>query len=158
MPFDFLILNKDNSIFCLIEVDGVYHSKLIGKNAEERLEKRQMIDKIKNKYCKDNNIPLLRINYLQFKNIEEILKQYLIIKNPIPEPLILNDIQEEYDDDFEEDYYDDIYSVYQIDVITDYFLRGDLEGLEKTLEDEEEDAGDEEDNDYEEESEELIFM
>ena len=32
-------------------------------------------DDIKNKYCKDNGINLLRISYKDMKNINEIIKQ-----------------------------------------------------------------------------------
>ena len=40
-------------------------------------------DGIKNNYCKNNNIPLLRIPYWEFNNIEKILENTLasIIKN-----------------------------------------------------------------------------
>ena len=37
----------------------------------------QYHDKLKNKYCKKNNIPLIRIPYWQFDKIEQILDKWL---------------------------------------------------------------------------------
>ena len=34
-------------------------------------------DEIKNKYCKDNNIPLLRIPYWDKKHIKSIISKYM---------------------------------------------------------------------------------
>lgn len=43
----------------------------------ENFKTVQYHDAIKNKYCEDNNIKLLRIPYWDFDNIEEILKKEL---------------------------------------------------------------------------------
>lgn len=66
-----------------IEYDGQQHYELVryyGSNIEENkciLKKVQEHDKIKNKYCKDNNINLLRIPYWETKNIETIINNHL---------------------------------------------------------------------------------
>jgi len=82
--FDFIIFEDENKtiIKMIIEYDGEFHYKAIKlhknepiKYAEERLRKQQYHDKMKNEYCKNNNIPLLRIPYWEFDNIEEILKR-----------------------------------------------------------------------------------
>ena len=44
------------------------------------LEIVQKRDSIKTKYCKDNNIKLIRIPYWDFKNIDTILTKELIEK------------------------------------------------------------------------------
>ncbi|MCB2315620.1 hypothetical protein [Clostridium tagluense] len=42
-----------------------------------KLKQQQLHDKIKNNYCKDNNINLIRIPYWEKNNIEQILKSAL---------------------------------------------------------------------------------
>ncbi|MBD8839502.1 hypothetical protein IFU39_16950 [Paenibacillus sp. CFBP 13594] len=75
LPFDFAVLDKCNMIMCLIEFDGEFHYRpMMG---EERLQYIQHNDKIKDDYCKDNNIPLIRIPYWEFKNIDSILTERL---------------------------------------------------------------------------------
>jgi hypothetical protein len=75
--FDFYI--PSNNI--LIEFDGQQHFKPVrfngmSKNKAIRLFKQiQVNDALKNKYCIDNNIPLLRISYKDFKRIPEILSE-----------------------------------------------------------------------------------
>lgn len=68
----------------LIEFDGQSHSECVnysGQLSEEvmktRLERVQELDKIKNKYAKDNNLTLLRIPYTEFENIPQILSEHL---------------------------------------------------------------------------------
>lgn len=79
LPFDFYI--PDHNL--CIEYDGEQHFKPInfsGKGDEwalNQLSITQMHDNIKNQYCKDNNIRLLRIPY--FKNIESELEHFLFI-------------------------------------------------------------------------------
>ncbi len=61
-----------------IEFDGMQHFKSIdyygGDNTFNIIKKR---DGIKNKYCSENNINLLRIPYYDFKNIKVILESNL---------------------------------------------------------------------------------
>lgn len=74
LPFDFHIKEKD----ILIEYDGIQHFEKRFNMTEKQFKLRQKLDKIKDKYCKDNNIYLVRIPYTEFNNIEEIL-----IKNKV---------------------------------------------------------------------------
>lgn len=70
----------------LIEYDGEHHFSPVdfaGKGeewAKELFGYTQHNDQIKSQYCKDNNIPLLRIPYWDLDNIEKILKNHL---NPV---------------------------------------------------------------------------
>jgi len=58
-----------------VEYDGIQHYKSVEHfGGEERLKYTKQNDKIKNKYCKENDIKMLRIAYTQFKNIENILE------------------------------------------------------------------------------------
>lgn len=82
--FDFYIPNYN---LC-IEFDGEQHFKKVnwtGKMAEEQMEENlksnQLRDKIKNDYCKNNKINLLRIKYDE--DIEEKLTEYFKILNKI---------------------------------------------------------------------------
>jgi hypothetical protein len=74
LRFDFY-LNKLNTI---IEYDGKHHFlpvKYYG--GEKYLESVKINDEVKNQYCINNNIKLIRIPYTQLKKIPEILKKEL---------------------------------------------------------------------------------
>lgn len=77
LPFDFYLPQYN---IC-IEYDGEQHFEPVdfgGEGPIIALQKFKIIqrhDAIKNKYCEENNIPLLRIPY--FKNIEEELNNFL---------------------------------------------------------------------------------
>jgi very-short-patch-repair endonuclease len=72
LRFDFYL--PDYNI--LIEYDGRQHFEVVGIwGGIEELERRKFNDKIKNKYCIKNGIPLLRISHLE--NIENKLNEYL---------------------------------------------------------------------------------
>jgi len=80
LPFDFYLPD----INFTIEIDGEHHFYPVnfGQGEEESKEefKRRVIkDEIRNKYCQDNNIKLLRIPYWDFDKIETILKEHDII-------------------------------------------------------------------------------
>lgn len=64
--FDFYINNQ-----YLIEYDGEqhFHAKKTGWATPENFEKTQQRDKIKNQWCKDNNIPLIRIPYTHYDDL-----------------------------------------------------------------------------------------
>lgn len=70
--FDFFINNT-----YLIEYDGETHykSNLHGWHTEEQLQAQLERDAIKNQWCKENNIPLIRIPYTHLKDlcIEDLL-------------------------------------------------------------------------------------
>ncbi len=74
LPFDFYIPNHN----ILIEYDGAWHfeQKAYSKKTKDTLTDSQYRDSIKNRYCEDNNIRLLRIPYWDFNNIETILDNY----------------------------------------------------------------------------------
>lgn len=70
LPFDFY-LPKYNLV---IEYDGELHFK---ETALFDLKAQQKRDNIKNEFCKENNINLLRIKYSDFDNLENIIINYL---------------------------------------------------------------------------------
>lgn len=74
LPFDFYL----PSINTCIEYDGEQHYKPINFfGGLNKFKKNQYNDSIKNQYCKDNNITLLRIKYDE--NAEKILDNFLYI-------------------------------------------------------------------------------
>jgi hypothetical protein len=76
LPFDFQIFTKEGYFLC--EYHGIQHYKSIKFfGGDEQFKLRKKLDKIKLKYCKDNNIPLLVIPYWDFDNIESILQNAL---------------------------------------------------------------------------------
>jgi hypothetical protein len=63
LRFDFAIF-KDNQLSHLIEFDGRQHNNNYTPwNSKETLQERQERDNLKNKYCQDKNIKLIRIPY-----------------------------------------------------------------------------------------------
>lgn len=79
LPFDICVLDND-TIVCLIEIDGIQHyepCKIFGGN--DRYMRQLKVDKIKDDYCKDNGINLIRIPYWEFKDdgYKKILKNEL---------------------------------------------------------------------------------
>lgn len=83
LKFDFSIYDEKWNLICLIEYDGVGHYKPVcfggisKKEAEENFESQTRKDIIKNEFCKNNNINLLRISYKQQKQLHVILNDYL---------------------------------------------------------------------------------
>ena len=76
--FDFALLDDNNNIIRLIEFDGIQHTINNNYFKDDTIQKR---DNIKNKYAKDNNIPLVRIPYYKRDNItlEDLLTdKYLV--------------------------------------------------------------------------------
>lgn len=70
LPFDFYLPDTNTCI----EYDGEFHynsERIIPFHNPILQQKR---DAIKTKFCKDNNISLIRIPYYQFNQIDEILK------------------------------------------------------------------------------------
>ena len=64
--FDFAIF-ENNELKCLIEYDGIQHFE--NSNFFGGLQQNQIRDKIKTNYCIKNNIPLVRIPYTDYENI-----------------------------------------------------------------------------------------
>jgi hypothetical protein len=82
LPFDFYLPNHN---IC-IEFDGKQHYEPL--HGLPQFNKRLIRDKIKTKYCIDNNIKLIRIPYWEKSNIESIILSIMInpeVKN-IPDP------------------------------------------------------------------------
>lgn len=77
LSFDFY-LPKQN--IC-IEFDGVFHYKRQPHITEEQFENQKERDRIKDEYCKNNNIKLVRIPYwtLYNKKYKNILKQNILV-------------------------------------------------------------------------------
>lgn len=89
LPFDFAIFNENKDIIQLIEYDGHQHFQPIdffGGEKAFKLAKKH--DKIKTKYCKKKKIPLLRIRYWEFEQIEEILNERLIAHIEKPHTMV----------------------------------------------------------------------
>lgn len=76
LPFDFYL----PTLNIIIEYDGRQHFESIEFfGGQEYLEYVKMHDALKNEYCENNGIPLLRIPYYKFDNIEEELNNFLFI-------------------------------------------------------------------------------
>lgn len=80
LPFDFAIFYEAELKY-LVEFDGMQHYEPVDFfGGEEGFKERKRNDKIKNKYCKKNNIPLIRIPYWDFDKVEEILSNEIVIE------------------------------------------------------------------------------
>lgn len=76
LPFDFYIPKYN---LC-IEYDGIQHFQPVAHfGGEEQLKIQKRHDEIKDKYCKDNGIRLLRIKYTKLNQIEDIIIKELSI-------------------------------------------------------------------------------
>lgn len=72
LRFDFaILLNKQ--VILTIEYDGEFHFH-DRKMPEQDVEKQKRYDDIKDEYCENNNIPIIRIPYWEIKNIDTILQ------------------------------------------------------------------------------------
>ncbi len=75
LPFDFHIPELN---LC-IEFDGIQHYKPVEHfGGQENFKLTKKRDEIKNKYCADNNIRLIRIAYFDIDNIKTILDKLLL--------------------------------------------------------------------------------
>lgn len=77
LPFDFYLYDYN----LIIEYDGEQHFdiKRAFNSNENKFWETVVHDAMKNAYCEDNNIDLLRIPFWEFDNIEKIIKQKLSI-------------------------------------------------------------------------------
>ena len=71
LPFDFYLPHYN----LIIEFDGIQHFKPV--RGEDNFEICLKHDMIKNNYCNEHNIHLLRIPYLEVNNIEKIINDKL---------------------------------------------------------------------------------
>jgi hypothetical protein len=77
LPFDFAIWI--NGQIALIEMDGKQHSSPVSIfGGQQSFEEQCVKDSIKNAFCKENGIPLLRIDYtVSLKEREEAIKHFV---------------------------------------------------------------------------------
>jgi len=74
LVFDFFLTEYNTCI----EYDGIQHFQPIEKwGGVKRYEMQKINDKIKNQFCKNNNIILIRIPYTNFDVIEEVIKKLI---------------------------------------------------------------------------------
>ena len=79
LRFDFAVKNSLNQIVAVIEYDGQQHYEpVVHFGGVTALRETQRRDAIKTKYCADNNIPLIRIPYWEYDNIDAILTEKLL--------------------------------------------------------------------------------
>lgn len=79
LRFDFAIFNTKGQLIELIEFDGRQHfNDYTPWNSNEDFQSRQERDKLKDKYCKENNIKLIRIFY---KDRDKITLDLLELNN-----------------------------------------------------------------------------
>lgn len=81
LPFDFAVFDS-NGLKMLIEYDGIQHYEEVSFSndkslGEENLKTVKKHDLIKDKYCIDNGIKLVRIKYTDYDKIENILHNEL---------------------------------------------------------------------------------
>lgn len=69
LPFDFYLPYYNTCI----EFDGWQHYNMIKYDTSDKFKIRKKHDYMKDEYCKNNNIYLIRIPYWEYKNIENIL-------------------------------------------------------------------------------------
>ena len=86
LPFDIMVIIRGK--IGLIEFDGEQHFKYNNMfiKTKEDLINQQTKDMIKTTFAKKHNIPLLRIAYIDVKNIQKLLCEFLscINLNKIP--------------------------------------------------------------------------
>lgn len=83
LPFDFAILSDDREVEMLIEYDGIQHFEPVRfggisiEEAEFDFGVTQKHDLIKSRYAEENGIPLLRIPYWEFDDVERIVIDFI---------------------------------------------------------------------------------
>jgi hypothetical protein len=70
LPFDFAVFDIDGELISLIEVDGQQHfTPVFGDKSFDSTVRH---DKMKNKYCNNQNINLIRIPYWEFNDMQNL--------------------------------------------------------------------------------------
>lgn len=78
LRFDFLIFDENGNIQLICEFDGIQHFEPVERfGGKEGFEETKIRDSIKNEFCKDKEIPLVRIPYWEIDNIHKILGKKL---------------------------------------------------------------------------------
>ena len=82
LPFDFGVCDNQGNLLFLLEYDGEQHYRSVECfGGDKNFELTKIRDKIKDKYCQDNNIKLIRVKYDKtFKEIKTIINN--TIENP----------------------------------------------------------------------------
>ncbi len=84
LPFDFAVLDSNQSPILLIEFDGKQHFEPVDFfGGQKGFEYRKQNDRIKDAYCAENNITLLRIPYWEYGNIERLITDKLYELNTL---------------------------------------------------------------------------
>ena len=75
LRFDFAIFDNNDNLLHLVEYDGDQHfiTHNSGWNNQENLKKIQIRDTLKNEYCKEKGIKLIRIRYDEKITFEKIM-------------------------------------------------------------------------------------
>lgn len=96
LPFDFAIFHPRNKkLLFLVELHGEQHYFPFTFNGESDKQKeknflyRKYLDKLKEDYCTENNIPLLIIRYTNFQTKEKIVKGFY--ENCLQKNITFND-------------------------------------------------------------------
>lgn len=83
MRFDIGVLDCNKNLVFLCEFDGQQHYEPVifgGDSYDEAVKKHEQLvirDNVKNTYCAEKGIRLLRIPYWDYDNIEDILTTYI---------------------------------------------------------------------------------
>lgn len=78
LPFDFGVYDLNNKLLVLIEYHGRQHYEYVERfGGIDQLKIRQKHDKIKKKFCRNNNIPLLIIPHTKRRNMRNIIYKFL---------------------------------------------------------------------------------
>lgn len=82
LKFDFAIFDRHNRLYCLIEFDGNQHYYGVRFSHDKEVNRKKsddikLHDNIKNQYCVERNIKLIRIPYWEINSIEKILDKNL---------------------------------------------------------------------------------
>ncbi len=76
LRFDFYVYHSTSNF--IIEYDGIQHFKVVKRfGGAKGFRDRIIKDHIKNEWCDQNNIPLLRISYTQLRKVDTIVKEFI---------------------------------------------------------------------------------
>jgi hypothetical protein len=76
LRYDFAVFNKfTRELICAVEFDGAEHYIPVFENTAESLADSKEKDEIKNKYCNENDIILIRIPFWEIDNVYKYLKK-----------------------------------------------------------------------------------
>lgn len=75
LKFDFALIGANNKVTALVEFDGPFHfNKLFKGDGHELLV---VHDRVKNNYCQEYNLPLLRIPHWDIEKTHELLADFI---------------------------------------------------------------------------------